>query len=276
MAAVPNKQYSGSILDSFLPRQNVQSTTNTSQTDQTQLNSTAVNQLIKNMMESNSGLASLLTQQSGAGIYNSSTSKLLADNLAANVAGTVAVAGAPKTSAKTVVSNTPSANPDPKYALGMQIASGLVGKLLGGGSNGSGNNAFSDLLNSVLGNNNKQRQDGSSSSDPTTFDSNSMAPTLSLNSGMLNLGDSASGNLPGSGVSYDGGGSSNLDFSSLFDGLFGNSSGSGNSGSTDLSGFNFGGNGGLSYSPSNNFGSGSGGGSSFSLGSNGASIGFNF
>src|SRR5512139_56421 len=132
--AIDTKQYAGSILEAFLPKKQQTSTTNTTQTDQTQVSAEGMNAIVRSIMEGDSGLANLMTRQAGGGMYNSSTAQLLANDLATRVSGSAAVTSAPKVSSTTQQTQTPSNQVDPRWLLGLQ----LVGELFGGsGSAGS-------------------------------------------------------------------------------------------------------------------------------------------
>ena len=149
-----NKQYPGNILTAFLPKQDSKSTTTT--TEKTDISQEGIDAIIRSMMEGDSGLAALMTGQSKAGIYNSTTSSLLANDLANRTAGTAALASAPKTT--TQVQKTPSNQIDPKWLLGLQ----LVGELFGGGgstpsgqkqTNAPGNNSLGAAFDNLFGTN---------------------------------------------------------------------------------------------------------------------------
>jgi len=147
------------ILSAFLPKKDAVITTGpSSETTQTNLSEDAINEIIRGMMESDSGLAALLQGQAGKGLYNSSTSQLLAKDLAARVAGKAALASAPTTTTKTGSKQTQSAGGvDPKMAAGMKLLEALVGKAFGtapmtGGAKPTGaNNAFQSMIDQVLG-----------------------------------------------------------------------------------------------------------------------------
>lgn len=146
---IDTKQYTGSILEAFIPKNPVTTTTQTNNTQQTQVNAEGMNAIIQQMMEGDSGLASLMTRQSGGGLYNSSTAQLLANDLATRVSGTAAVASAPKVNNTTQTQTAPGNQMDPKWLLGLQ----LVGELFGGGSSGgkSGGKAGSIDITGMLG-----------------------------------------------------------------------------------------------------------------------------
>lgn len=75
--------------------------------EQTILTQEAVNRLLQQIMESNSGLTSIAQGQKNAGLYNSSTMQMLINDLMARAAGEVAVKGA-KTEKVTPVSSSSS------------------------------------------------------------------------------------------------------------------------------------------------------------------------
>lgn len=81
------------------------------QTQQTMLSQEALNSLMRQVMESNQGLASVSSGQKAPGLYNSSTRQLLVNDLMARTSGEVAARGAPTvttTTPKTVSTRTPS------------------------------------------------------------------------------------------------------------------------------------------------------------------------
>lgn len=126
-------------LTDFLPKQQSSTKSKTTETTQTQLSEEAINEIIRNMMESDQGLTNIMTQQSGKGLYNSSTAQLLANDLASRVAGKAALASAPTTRTVKQRGSAPAAGGavDPKYALGMQLVGELVGKIFGTGKTGA-------------------------------------------------------------------------------------------------------------------------------------------
>lgn len=75
--------------------------------EQTILTQDAVNRLLQQIMESNTGLTSIAQGQKNAGLYNSSTMQMLINDLMARAAGEVAVKGA-KTEKVTPVSSSSS------------------------------------------------------------------------------------------------------------------------------------------------------------------------
>lgn len=126
-------------LTDFLPKQQSSTKSKTTETTQTNLSEEAINEIIRNMMESDQGLTNIMTQQSGKGLYNSSTAQLLANDLASRVAGKAALASAPTTRTVKQRGSAPAAGGavDPKYALGMQLVGELVGKIFGTGKTGA-------------------------------------------------------------------------------------------------------------------------------------------
>lgn len=127
------------------------------QTTQTQLSPEAINALVKQMLESNSGLAQVSSGQRAAGIYDSSTNSLLTNDLVSRVAGDVAIKSAPTVTTTSPSSTTTSstvkqaAQIDPIAAL-LTAGAGIVGKKLLKGifdsNNGSGDaiSAVSDAV----------------------------------------------------------------------------------------------------------------------------------
>lgn len=77
--------------------------------EQTILTQDAVNRLLQQIMESNTGLTSIAQGQKNAGLYNSSTMQMLINDLMARAAGEVAVKGA-KTEKVTPVSRSSSSS----------------------------------------------------------------------------------------------------------------------------------------------------------------------
>lgn len=144
MAAVPNKQYGGNILEAFIPKAKNKTDSTTSTTTGTNVSADGINELIRQMMESDSGLANLLTGQQSRGLYNSTTAKLLADDLVARVAGKAAVASAPTTVTEKKTSSTTDASgkANPKYAAGLEI----LGQLL---NTGAGKEATSNVFGAL-------------------------------------------------------------------------------------------------------------------------------
>jgi hypothetical protein len=145
--AIDTKQFTGNILQAFLPKQQQTSTSTT--TEKTDISQEGIDAIVRSMMEGNSGLANVMQGQAGAGLYNSTTSGLLANDLAARTAGTAALASAPKTT--TQVNKGNSNQIDPKWALGLQ----LIGELFGGSgdtkSNGPGSNNLGAGFDNIFG-----------------------------------------------------------------------------------------------------------------------------
>lgn len=141
MATTPaTKTYGGSILEAFLPKKDVKSSATATETTKTDLNAEAINEVIRSMMEGDSGLAALLQSQKGRGLYNSTTADLLAGDLAARVGGKAALASAPTTRTATETKKQPGTAIDPKWALGLQ----LLGSMFDGGSSKSGSKSGAD------------------------------------------------------------------------------------------------------------------------------------
>lgn len=220
-----------SLMD-FLPKQQASTKSKTTETTQTQLSEEAINEIIRNMMESDQGLANIMTAQAGKGLYNSSTAQLLANDLASRVAGKAALASAPTTrTTKQRGSNpAPGGAVDPKYALGMQLVGELVGKLFGGKDGAQSNmpkqggmfGAFDPIMASIrkqLGGGSDQFEayTGNFGFDPSSFDlgtfsdygnmggySNAGYDNLMYGFGGLSGADSLlSYGLGGGGYSYD-------------------------------------------------------------------------
>lgn len=149
------------VLSAFLPKKpEVTTRSGNTETTKTDLNPDAINEIIRTMMESDAGLASLLQGRSGAGLYNSSTSQLMANDLAARVAGKAALASAPTT--KTTTGSTEKrrgGGADPRMLGGMKLLEMFMdrnnpaGKKQGQkqGGNSSPNNAFQDMMDKVFG-----------------------------------------------------------------------------------------------------------------------------
>lgn len=125
--ALSTKQNPGNVLAAFLPKKAQATTKTNTETAQTALSAEGINAIIRSMMESNTGLASLLGNQKMAGLYNSTTAQLLANDLAARVGETAAKASAPTTKTVNEVSKSPGTQVDPKLLLGLQIVSELLG-----------------------------------------------------------------------------------------------------------------------------------------------------
>jgi hypothetical protein len=258
------------LLSAFLPKKDAVSKGTATETTKTDLSEDAISEIIRGMMESDSGLASILQGQAGKGLYNSSTSQLLTNDLAARVAGKAALASAPTTR---TVSETKKSSPggvDPKMAAGMKLLEALVGKAFGtaprnGQSQGqqrggqprqNPNGSFQSMLDSVLGRKGKQNENGAFADGGTAF------------SNLSDSGFNPAGGFDFSAPSlgFTGGGGS---------GSFGNFNGfdAGGFGGGGFDSFSFGlGGGGYDYSPfsmtgGNNFALGNTGGNSFGGGS---------
>lgn len=141
---VAKKQYSGNILEAFLPKAQSKSSSTKSTTTGTDISAEGINEIIRGMMESDSGLANILTGQQSRGLYNSTTASLLANDLAARVAGKAAIAKAPTTVTETFNDRKTDANgkPDKKSSAILEI----LGQVL----NSSGGQKFvSDAFGAV-------------------------------------------------------------------------------------------------------------------------------
>lgn len=149
------------ILASLLPQR--AGTRSETVTEKTDLSPDAINEIIRNMMEGDSGLAALLQGQAGKGLYDSTTAQLLAKDLAARVAGKAALASAPKTTTSSVKSTMKgeSRGVDPKMAAGLKLLEAFTSKMFGQGVKGTGgatqaNAGFQNILDTVLGRKSKQ------------------------------------------------------------------------------------------------------------------------
>lgn len=106
---LPNAPAQGGMTDILALMQSLNGSktkTKSSQTQQTNLSSEAMNELIQQMLEDNSGLANVSSGQRAAGLYNSSTNTQLTNDLISRVSGKAALASAPTT---TTTSNTQQA-----------------------------------------------------------------------------------------------------------------------------------------------------------------------
>lgn len=119
-----------SSLDEFYALLNKGKQTSTSggtTTESTQIDQKTLDALLKQALEGNQGLAAISSGQSGAGLYNSSTNRLLTNDLLARVATDVAAKTA--TSTRTVSPQTTTVNnqsmTDKDYA---GLIAGTVGK----------------------------------------------------------------------------------------------------------------------------------------------------
>lgn len=227
------------ILAQFLPQKQAKSSEKTVTTEQTDLSPDAINEIIRNMMEGDSGLAALLQRQAGGGLYNSTTSQLLANDLAARVAGKAALASAPRTVKQQTTRQGPSGQVDPKYALGMQLAQALAGKLFGQqpmtGKDGKANSVFDQIFSGVLGKD-KKKSDGTDALSGmfSTLGSEGFSPAGSFDFSAPSFG-------------FTGGGAPGSSFGGNFASDFGGFGGFGSGGFDSLS-FGLGGNG-YSYDP---------------------------
>jgi hypothetical protein len=150
--AIANKAPAGNVLAAFLPRKDTKQTQSATETSQTNVTAEGINGIIRTLMEGDTGLAALMQRTQGAGLYNSSTAQLLANDLASRVGEKAAIAGAAttKNATQTTKTNNTGGSIDPKWALGLQLLSELAGKFDNkGGSGGSGGNA-GGLLDSVM------------------------------------------------------------------------------------------------------------------------------
>jgi hypothetical protein len=160
------------LLSAFLPKKDATTKGTTTETSKTDLSEDAISEIIRGMMESDSGLAAILQGQAGKGLYNSSTSQLLTNDLTARVAGKAALASAPTTRTVSENKKQSAGGVDPKMAAGMKLLEALVGKAFGTEpKNGSGqsqggqprqnpNSSFQSMLDSVLGRKGKQNENG--------------------------------------------------------------------------------------------------------------------
>lgn len=150
MAELATKPYSGSILDAFLPKQSTKTSGKETVTHKTDLSPDAINEIIRQMMEGDTGLANIMTQQSGKGLYDSTTSQLLANDLAARVAGKAALASAPTTVTKKTSGKAPGTSIDPKAALAMKLVGELAGKFFGPQQTGGGQAQQGGMFDPVM------------------------------------------------------------------------------------------------------------------------------
>lgn len=110
--------------------------------EQTILTQEAVNRLLQQIMESNTGLTSIAQGQKNAGLYNSSTMQLLINDLMARAAGEVAVKGAKTEKVTPVSTSSSSSRPsgEPQVVTRTGSPATVTSKqnaLLGGGGAGS-------------------------------------------------------------------------------------------------------------------------------------------
>jgi hypothetical protein len=228
------------FLASLLPQK--AGTETTTSTEQTNLTPEAIDEIIRNMMESDSGLAAILQNQAGKGLYNSTTAQLLANDLAARVAGKAALASAPTTRTQSTKSTMAGkgGGVDPKYALGLKLLEGLTSKFFGqqpmvGGQN-QANAGFQGMLDQLLG-----RKKGAGTQD--SFSGGGFNP---VESAMMDsfFASSPLGFTGGGGVGSFG----NFQSTPMMDFGFGGSGGGFGSGGFDNFSFGLGG-GGYSYDP---------------------------
>lgn len=262
------------ILSAFLPQKaGKESNTETTKTD---LNPDAMNEIIRQMMEGDSGLASILKGQVGGGLYNSSTSQLLANDLASRVAGKAALASAPTTrsSSRKSTMQGSGGGTDPKYAAGLQLVGMLAEKLFGSGPKGGrgadgsnskdakSNNVFDQIFSGILGRDKKGSGQGFN---PGEYAGSGGFDLSGMDFGGFGFsGGGGNGSFGGGfGSGWDTGGGRNTGFGNSFDSGFG-------SGGFDSLSYGLGG-GGYNYDPysltaggnynlGNSFSSGGGGG----------------
>lgn len=122
------------LLGLFTDKEENTTTSGGTKTQQTMLSQEALNTLMKQAMEGNSGLAAIASSQKTPGLYNSTTRNLLTNDLLARTAGEVAVKGAPTVTSATpqVINRVTPAAVNPLAALlggGALLAkSGTAGK----------------------------------------------------------------------------------------------------------------------------------------------------
>lgn len=105
--------------------------------EQTILTQEAVNRLLQQIMESNTGLTSIAQGQKNAGLYNSSTMQMLINDLMARAAGEVAVKGAKTEKVTPISSSSSSSRPASNTVTTTRTPSTTtIGKqpMLGGGT----------------------------------------------------------------------------------------------------------------------------------------------
>jgi len=242
------------ILSAFLPQKaGKESNTETTKTD---LNPDAINEIIRQMMEGDSGLASILKGQVGGGLYNSSTSQLLANDLASRVAGKAALASAPttKSSSRKSTMRNDSQGADPKYAAGLQLVGMLAEKLFGSspkggrGADGSNskdaksNNVFDQIFGGILGKDKKSQGQGFNPGEYAGSGSGGFDLSGMDFGGFGFSGGGGNGSFGGGfGSGFDTGGGWNTGFGNSFDSGFG-------SGGFDSLSYGLGG-GGYNYDP---------------------------
>lgn len=146
-------------------------------TQQTMLSQEALNTLMKQVMEGNSGLAAVASSQKAPGLYNSTTRQLLTNDLLARAAGEVAVKGAPTVTSATpqVTNRVIPAAVNPKTAL-----LGTAGLLLASPAKAAAKKGLQKLLG------------GTGTEVPSAISSGDISAILSRgNSGIASLGNSA-------------------------------------------------------------------------------------
>ena len=277
MAGENQVQAPVNILSAFLPQK--PGTRSETVTEKTDLSPEAIDEIIRNMMESDSGLAAILQGQAGKGLYNSTTAQLMANDLASRVAGKAALASAPKTTSSNVKSTMrgESQGADPKYAAGLKLLEALTSSFFGkdakGGAGGGtkGDGGFQNILDTVLG----RKSKGGNSDDmmgggfnPVDFmgggnDFFSGAPLGTMGGGSGNFGSfSPMANNFFGGSGFGSGGFDSLSFG-LGGGGYGNDPFSMTGGGNFNLGNSFGGGSNFANSFSSGVLSGWGGGSSF-------------
>ena len=137
MADLPKLTYSGNdLLDALFPKKPAKTTT----TVQRELSTDATDRLIQKQLEADANFAAISRAESGAGLYDSTTSNKLANDLAVRNAGEVAVLGAPQVT-------TAVAQPE-QASLGSTLGQAVLGDILGGGK---GISALSSTIGGILG-----------------------------------------------------------------------------------------------------------------------------
>ena len=210
----------GNILSAFLPKKTNTTSSTATETSQTAVTAEGINDIIRQMMEGNTGLAALLQKQQGSGLYNSTTAQLLANDLAARVGEKAATASAATTKTATSTQSSPGTSIDPKWALGLQLLSEMLtpSKSSSGGSSGSSTDSWGTNFMNTLGSLGQGFSDiGTSMSDVfkkkdeeleygSNLDSFYDSGASGINFDGFNLSGSASSPLIGlsnSGASYD-------------------------------------------------------------------------
>jgi len=262
------------LLSAFLPKKDATSKGTATETTKTDLSEDAISEIIRGMMESDSGLASILQGQAGKGLYNSSTSQLLTNDLAARVAGKAALASAPTTRTVSETKKQSAGGVDPKMAAGLKLMEALVGKAFGSAPrNGqqqgqqqgraNPNGSFQSMLDQVLGRKGKQNEDGAFADGGAAFSSlgdSGFNPAGSFDFSAPSLGFTGGG---GSG-NFGGGFGSNFDFGGFGGGGFDSLSFGLGGGGYDYNPFSM--TGGNNFSLGNTMGNSFGGGSGYDFG----------